>query len=60
MKSLTQLQKDYNINRNLTSNEILNLATETISESLVLQELVQVLKEEIKKDLVSTINHKLN
>jgi len=57
MRTLTQLQK--NENHILTSNEILNLAPESLSESLVLQELVQVLKEEIKKDLISNITHKL-
>ncbi|WP_439132421.1 hypothetical protein [Polaribacter sp.] len=61
MRSLTELQECKGINKDkpLTSNEILNFAPQNLSESLVLQELVQVLKEEIKIDLVSTINHKL-
>jgi len=61
MKTLTELKEKKIINKNkcLTSSEILNFAPENISESLLLQELVEILKKEIKNELISNINHKL-
>ena len=52
MKTLTELKEKKIINKNkyLTSSEILNFAPENISESLLLQELVEILKKEIKND----------
>ena len=58
MKTLTQLLPNPK-SKLLTSNEILNLAPESLSESLLLQEFARVLKEEIKEKLLSDISHTL-
>lgn len=58
MKTLTQLAPNPN-RKPLTSDEILNLAPESLSESLLLKELVRVLKAEIKEKLISDISHQL-
>ena len=59
MKTLDQLQKMKILTNPLTANEILNLAAENHDELLVLKELVKLLKEEIKIELLSDISHRL-
>jgi hypothetical protein len=59
MKTLDQLQKMKIPTSPLTANEILNLAAENHDELLVLKELVKLIKEEIKIQLISDISHRL-
>lgn len=59
MKSLEQIKEKVGDIENINSNAILNLAPETIKESLLLQTLVCKLKEEIKEKLLSDISHLL-